>query len=85
MSHAPSCCCSESAGAYVIRKLVADAIEKRDGHPCDPDDLFMTDGASPAVHYMMDLLIRDGQDDALMVPIPQASTSLQCNEHLYDS
>lgn len=54
-----------------MRKLVADAIERRDGYPCNPDDIYMTDGASPGVHYMMDLFIRDGRDDAIMVPIPQ--------------
>jgi len=54
-----------------MRKLVADAIERRDGYPCNPDDIYLTDGASPGVHYMMDLFIRDGRDDAIMVPIPQ--------------
>ena len=66
---------SDSAGAYVLRRLVADSIEKRDGYPCSPEDLYMTDGASPAVHYMMDLLLRDGGGDALMVPIPQVHTA----------
>ncbi|GAX86501.1 hypothetical protein CEUSTIGMA_g13909.t1 [Chlamydomonas eustigma] len=62
---------SESAGAFVVRKLVAEAIARRDRHPCNPEEIYMTDGASPAVHYMMDLLIRDGRNDAVMVPIPQ--------------
>mmetsp|Transcript_18252 Transcript_18252/g.39287 ORF Transcript_18252/g.39287 Transcript_18252/m.39287 type:complete len:505 (+) Transcript_18252:254-1768(+) len=66
---------SESAGAYVIRKMVAEAIHKRDGVPAHPEDIYMTDGASPAVHYMMDLLLRKGPgflgQDAIMVPIPQ--------------
>ncbi|MEW5319533.1 MAG: hypothetical protein WDW38_010678 [Sanguina aurantia] len=61
---------SESAGAAVVRELVSGAISRRDGHPSDPDNIFMTDGASPAVHYMMDLLLRD-DTDGLMVPIPQ--------------
>lgn len=54
----------------MIRELVSGAISRRDGHPSDPDNIFMTDGASPAVHYMMDLLLRD-DTDGLMVPIPQ--------------
>ncbi len=62
---------SESAGATVLRKMVAEAIERRDGVPASADDIYMTDGASPAVHYMMDLLLRDGGHDGLMVPIPQ--------------
>jgi alanine transaminase len=56
---------------------VAEAIARRDGHPCSPEEIYMTDGASPAVHYMMDLLIRDGRNDAVMVPIPQVTTSGQ--------
>eukprot|EP00197_Chlamydomonas_leiostraca_P004497 CAMPEP_0202860566 /NCGR_PEP_ID=MMETSP1391-20130828/2221_1 /ASSEMBLY_ACC=CAM_ASM_000867 /TAXON_ID=1034604 /ORGANISM="Chlamydomonas leiostraca, Strain SAG 11-49" /LENGTH=503 /DNA_ID=CAMNT_0049539759 /DNA_START=129 /DNA_END=1640 /DNA_ORIENTATION=- len=62
---------SESAGAFILRQMVAEAIERRDGVPCNPDDIYMTDGASPAVHYMMDLLLRDEGNDGLMVPIPQ--------------
>ncbi|KXZ46718.1 hypothetical protein GPECTOR_41g683 [Gonium pectorale] len=61
---------SESAGALIIRQLVAASIARRDGYPADPDNIYMTDGASPAVHYMMDLLLRD-RSDAMMVPIPQ--------------
>ena len=34
-------------------------IEARDGHPCDIDNLWLTDGASPAVHYMMKALLRN--------------------------
>ncbi|GFH09772.1 aminotran_1_2 domain-containing protein, partial [Haematococcus lacustris] len=63
---------SDSAGALILRKMVAAAIERRDGGiPCSTEDLFLTDGASPAVHYLMDLLLRDGGQDGLMVPIPQ--------------
>lgn len=73
---------SESAGAQVLRQMVADSISIRDGHPCNPNDIYMTDGASPAVHYMMDLLLRKEKGgslktspgtarDGMMVPIPQ--------------
>lgn len=34
-------------------------IEARDGHPCDIDSLWLTDGASPGVHYMMKALLRN--------------------------
>ena len=34
-------------------------IEARDGHPCSIEDLWLTDGASPAVHFMMKALLRD--------------------------
>lgn len=33
---------SDSAGAAVVRRLIAGAIEKRDGVPCSPDEIYMT-------------------------------------------
>jgi alanine transaminase len=62
---------SDSAGALVLRRQIAAAVARRDGGiACDPDDLFLTDGASPAVHYAMEMLVRDARD-AFLVPIPQ--------------
>ncbi|KAL4445721.1 hypothetical protein ABPG77_008920, partial [Micractinium sp. CCAP 211/92] len=39
---------------------VLQSIQARDGHPCNPKDLWMTDGASPGVHW-----------DCILCPIPQ--------------
>jgi bifunctional pyridoxal-dependent enzyme with beta-cystathionase and maltose regulon repressor activities len=61
---------SDSQGARILREMIAAAIERRDGHPCDPEDLYLTDGASPAVHYLMLMSLRTNRD-AFMVPIPQ--------------
>jgi alanine transaminase len=61
---------SESKGAAICREHVAAGIAARDGFPCDPDDLWLTDGASPAVHLLMRALLR-GESDGVMVPIPQ--------------
>eukprot|EP00887_Chlorella_sp_A99_P000540 scaffold17.g540.t1 len=61
---------TESQGALVCREHVAAGIAARDGHPCDAEDLWLTDGASPAVHMMMDALIA-GEGDAILTPIPQ--------------
>jgi len=61
---------SESKGALICRQHVAEGIAKRDGFPCDVDDLWLTDGASPTVHFMMRALLRN-ESDAIMVPIPQ--------------
>ncbi|XP_050284864.1 alanine aminotransferase 1, mitochondrial-like isoform X2 [Quercus robur] len=36
----------------------------------DPNDIFLTDGASPAVHMMMQLLIKS-ENDGFLCPIPQ--------------
>ncbi|XP_030956817.1 alanine aminotransferase 1, mitochondrial-like isoform X3 [Quercus lobata] len=36
----------------------------------DPNDIFLTDGANPAVHMMMQLLVRS-ENDGILCPIPQ--------------
>ena len=62
---------SDSRGAPGIRQEVADFIAARDGGiPADPDAIFLTEGASPAVKYILNALIRDGRD-GILVPIPQ--------------
>lgn len=46
-------------------------IESRDGGvAANPGKLFLTNGASQGVHFLMRLLLRN-EDDAIMVPIPQ--------------
>lgn len=40
---------------------VAKGIAERDGHPCNHENLWLTDGASPAVHYTMKTLLRNEQ------------------------
>ena len=51
--------------------LLLQGIERRDGGvPADPANLFLTNGASQAVHFLMRLLLRD-EHDAILVPIPQ--------------
>ena len=61
---------SESKGALICREHVAKGISERDGYPCDVDNLWLTDGASASVNYIMRILIRN-QSDAVLVPIPQ--------------
>ncbi|KAM7483946.1 hypothetical protein LguiB_008529 [Lonicera macranthoides] len=61
---------SHSQGIKGLRDTIAAGIEVRDGFPCDPNDIFLTDGASPAVHMMMQLLIRS-EKDGILCPIPQ--------------
>ncbi|TYI78440.1 hypothetical protein E1A91_D06G211900v1, partial [Gossypium mustelinum] len=59
-----------SQGIKGLRDTIAATIEARDGFPANPNDIFMTDGASPAVHMMMQLLIRS-EKDGILCPIPQ--------------
>ncbi|KAG8380218.1 hypothetical protein BUALT_Bualt07G0170500 [Buddleja alternifolia] len=61
---------SHSQGIKGLRDTIAAGIEARDGFPADPNDIFLTDGASPAVHMMMQLLIRS-KNDGIFCPIPQ--------------
>jgi hypothetical protein len=67
LSWSSSCC----QGLLPIRRRVAAFIEQRDGGvKSSPDDIFLTDGASPAVQISLQLCIKD-KNDAIMVPIPQ--------------
>ncbi|KAF9616164.1 hypothetical protein IFM89_028630 [Coptis chinensis] len=61
---------SHSQGIKGLRDAIASGIAARDGYPADPNDIFLTDGASPAVHMMMQLLIRS-EKDGIFCPIPQ--------------
>jgi aspartate/methionine/tyrosine aminotransferase len=53
-----------------VLRAMLQGIEERDGHPVDTNCLFMTDGASPSVHRIIELLTRNS-DDAFLTPIPQ--------------
>ncbi|KAJ4764641.1 Alanine aminotransferase 2 [Rhynchospora pubera] len=61
---------SHSQGVKGLRHAIAAGIEARDGFPASADDIFLTDGATPGVHCMMQLLIRS-EKDGILCPIPQ--------------
>ena len=62
---------SHSQGIPLVRQEVADFLRERDGGvPANADDLFLTDGASPAARLLLSMLIR-GPSDGVMVPVPQ--------------
>mmetsp|Transcript_13927 Transcript_13927/g.50717 ORF Transcript_13927/g.50717 Transcript_13927/m.50717 type:complete len:482 (-) Transcript_13927:185-1630(-) len=61
---------SASQGVRFLREGIAAAIAERDGYACNPDDLFLTDGASPGCHLMMKILIRSPAD-GILIPVPQ--------------
>ena len=64
---------SASKGVLLFRQMCADAVNRRDGNLeplADPDDFFLTDGASSAVKTVLELLIRDDKD-VVFIPIPQ--------------
>eukprot|EP01023_Acetabularia_acetabulum_P014025 TRINITY_DN16860_c0_g1_i1.p1 TRINITY_DN16860_c0_g1~~TRINITY_DN16860_c0_g1_i1.p1 ORF type:complete len:525 (+),score=117.07 TRINITY_DN16860_c0_g1_i1:159-1733(+) len=61
---------SDSRGSGGVRQEVADYITARDGFAANPDNIFLTDGASVAVRMCLNALIRDSSD-GILVPIPQ--------------
>jgi alanine transaminase len=61
---------SNSQGIEAFRDAVARFIAARDGVPAHASDVFLTDGASPAVQMMIRAMLRS-KSDAIMIPIPQ--------------
>lgn len=67
---------SESKGPRFIREAVAAYIDRRDtvdGREVvasDPDQVFLTNGASEGAMFILEILI-SGPDDGVMIPIPQ--------------
>ena len=73
---------TDSRGAPVLREEICKGIERRDGYPAHPNDIFMTDGATPCVHAALKCLLRD-EKDAILTPIPQYPLYSACIT-LYD-
>eukprot|EP00511_Aplanochytrium_stocchinoi_P003542 CAMPEP_0204833086 /NCGR_PEP_ID=MMETSP1346-20131115/15638_1 /ASSEMBLY_ACC=CAM_ASM_000771 /TAXON_ID=215587 /ORGANISM="Aplanochytrium stocchinoi, Strain GSBS06" /LENGTH=505 /DNA_ID=CAMNT_0051965347 /DNA_START=521 /DNA_END=2035 /DNA_ORIENTATION=+ len=61
---------SESNGISVVRKEVAEYIQNRDNVFVDPENIFLTSGASEGVEHLMRVILRSS-DDAILTPIPQ--------------
>lgn len=72
---------SHSKGALFVRQQVASFISARDGGiSSDPEDIYLTDGASPGIQRTLSLLIDKGVAGAssspsgaagILIPIPQ--------------
>nr|OQO25280.1 hypothetical protein B0A51_08843 [Rachicladosporium sp. CCFEE 5018] len=61
---------SQSQGAPGIRKSVAKFIEKRDGYPAEPDNIYLCAGASSGVNCLMNIICAT-PNTGVLVPIPQ--------------
>lgn len=61
---------SHSQGVPAIRDSVAKFIERRDGHPAEANDIFLTAGASSGVNTLMTILCAN-PNVGVLVPIPQ--------------
>lgn len=65
-------CYSDSNGLDLIRKDVAQYIERRDGFPSDPDNIVLCAGASEGIRSSLKLLsTTSGERTGIMIPIPQ--------------
>ena len=75
-------CGGQSAGAYsqstgidVIRKHVAEYIQRRDGGiASDPENIILSGGASESIRNVLKLFIQragQGKKTGIMIPIPQ--------------
>lgn len=80
---------TDSSGIEIIRKHIAEYIEKRDGYPCDWRNIVLTSGASEGVKLMFGLInsgSTDGIPTGVMVPIPQyplySATCAEMGMHL---
>lgn len=62
---------SHSKGVEWMREEVANYIVDRDGEgKCDPEHIFLTNGASEGINKILQLLIRN-EKDGILIPIPQ--------------
>ncbi|KAL8777820.1 MAG: hypothetical protein Q9213_007691 [Squamulea squamosa] len=61
---------SASQGVPGIRESVARYIEKRDGYPSDPANIFLSAGASSGVNTLMNVICAK-PETGILVPIPQ--------------
>jgi aspartate/methionine/tyrosine aminotransferase len=61
---------SHSQGAKSLRIDVANFIQQRDGVPSNPNDIFLTNGASSAISLILKVLVAN-QNSGVMIPIPQ--------------
>lgn len=61
---------SQSHGAPAVRSSVAKFIERRDGFPADPAQIYLSAGASSGVNTLLNVLCA-GKKTGVLVPIPQ--------------
>jgi alanine transaminase len=61
---------SHSKGITHIRENVAKFIERRDGYSADPENIYLTQGASEGVQKIIQLLTQN-KESGILIPIPQ--------------
>ena len=61
---------SDSKGNLYIRQEISNFIQKVSGQPSNPNNIFISNGASECVRMLLFAMIR-GKTDGILVPIPQ--------------
>jgi glutamate--glyoxylate aminotransferase len=61
---------TDSKGNPYIRQEIADFIKRESGCESDPNNIFVSNGASECARMVLQAMIR-GESDGIMVPIPQ--------------
>ncbi|KAI8989375.1 pyridoxal phosphate-dependent transferase [Pilobolus umbonatus] len=61
---------SHSKGISHIRENVAKFLERRDGYAADPENIFLTQGASEGVQRILQIITQNNST-GIMIPIPQ--------------
>ncbi len=65
---------TQSVGMSAVREDIAAFITARDGHPSNPDNIILSNGASGAIAFMLSTIMRelaDGFRDGCLTPVPQ--------------
>lgn len=70
MSHVHTGAYSDSQGIKIVRDEVAAFLEERDGFKADPNNIFLTTGASDGIANVLNMIISD-PTVGIMIPIPQ--------------
>ncbi|KAL5467500.1 hypothetical protein EMCRGX_G031741 [Ephydatia muelleri] len=69
---------TDSRGLHVVRKHVAEFLEKRDGFPADMDCIYLINGASEGIKQIMKLAIQCDRKVGFLLPIPQYPLYTAC-------
>lgn len=69
---------TDSRGLHVVRKHVAEFLQKRDGFPADIESVYLINGASEGIKQIMKLAIQRDRRVGFLLPIPQYPLYTAC-------
>ena len=78
-------CYSDSVGIAIVRKHIAEYIEKRDGYPCNIKDIIVTNGASSAVKVCHTMILLLSYFSVLCCNIKFQNLTIQHNQVIFSN